>query len=84
MTKIELEEKVKELEEKISELENDVDYWTREYDELDEINDDLESKLDDLENRVLVEDFDYMMFKLKLDNLYSEPLEKFLRNYLEV
>ena len=83
MTKIELEEKIKEQEERISELENDVDYWIKEYDNLDEINEDLNKQIEDLSDYSGIKDLDNLIYKLKLNNLYTTELENFLIQYLK-
>lgn len=81
-TKAELIEKIEELEEKIEHLENDVDYWQKEYEILDEELDKVNSQLEDMIIENGIKDINNFIWKLKLDNLYTNELENFVNHYL--
>ena len=82
-TKEELKEKISNLQEKIETLENDVDYWQKEYNDLDEQLDEVNSQLEELEYYDGIKDIDNFIWRLKLDNLYTKELEKFIENYIK-
>lgn len=81
-TKEDLKRKIEELEEKIETLENDVNYWQAEYDDVEEERDKLQEQLDNVVEYEGVKDINNFIYKLKLDNLYTEELERFINYYL--
>lgn len=83
MTKEEMKEKIEKLEEKISQLENDVDYWQKEYNDLEEIKEELECQVEDLSMKGGINDLDNFIWRLKLDGLYFDELQKFIDRYLK-
>ena len=82
-TKAELLELIEELQQKVERLENDVDYWQDEYNDLEEKCDDLECQIEDLAIKNCIKDINNFIWKLKLENLYTEELEEFINNYVK-
>lgn len=83
-TKAELLELIEELEEKIKSLEDDVEYWQCEYDDMEEECNKLDEQLTELEYVADIRSLDNFIWKLKLDNLYTEELEEFICNYVKL
>ena len=81
MTKAELQEELTELQEKVEQLENDVDYWQHEYNDLEEIKEELEEELSKYSGGIT--NIDNFIWKLKLDNLYTDKLKDFINNYIK-
>lgn len=81
--KDELIKLIKEQEDKIHELEQDVDYWQDEYDDMEKEKDKLEEQLDDQIGDEGIKSLENFIWKLKLDNLYTPELEKFIENYMK-
>lgn len=82
MTKQELEQRVEELEQKVVDLERALDYADDDYalqeDEIQKLRDELEWSA---QNGIInVENF---IFRLKLDNMWSEELEKEIYEYVQ-
>jgi len=82
MTRQELEERIEELKEEKEQLENDVDYWKSEYEDLEEQLEDANNQIEDLEISNGIKDINNFIWRLKLDNLYSNKIENFINEYL--
>lgn len=82
MTKQELENRVNELEQKVTDLERALDYADESYadqeDELQRLRDELEWT--EKNGIINVENF---IFRLKLDDMWSEKLEKEIYEYVK-
>ena len=77
MTKAELQKDRDEWKQQAESLQDDLDSLNEAYSELEEINYKLSNKMDT--NSIYdLEDF---IFRLKMDNLYSSELEKFIEDY---
>ena len=77
MTKAELQKDRDEWKQQAESLQDDLDSLNEAYSELEEINYKLSNKMD-TNNIYDLEDF---IFRLKMDNLYSSELEKFIEDY---
>ena len=77
MTKAELQKDRDDWIQQAESLQDDLDSLNEAYSELEEINYKLSNKMD-TNNIYDLEDF---IFRLKMDNLYSSELEKFLEDY---
>lgn len=82
-TKAELLDLIEELEEKIDSLEDDVEYWQCEYDDMEKECDRLKEELKEVDYVADIRSLDNFIWKLKLDNLYTEELEEFIENYVK-
>lgn len=85
MTKEQLKQELENLQNKVEILENDVDYW-QEYAnaleiEKEELEEELKDKID--LSKVSILDIDDFKFKLKINNLLTDELEKFIENYIK-
>ena len=78
MTKAELQKDRDEWKQQAESLQNDLDSLNEAYSELEEINYKLSNNMDI--NSIY--DLDYFIFRLKIDNLYSTELEKFIEDYM--
>ena len=77
MTKAELQKDRDEWKQQAESLQDDLDSLNEAYSELEAINYKLSNKMDT--NSIYdLEDF---IFRLKIDNLYSNELEKFIEDY---
>ena len=77
MTKAELQKDRDEWKQQAESLQDDLDSLNEAYSELEAINYKLSNKMDT--NSIYdLEDF---IFRLKIDNLYSTELEKFIEDY---
>ena len=77
MTKAELQKDRDEWKQQAESLQDELDSLNEAYSELEEINYKLSNKMDT--NSIYdLEDF---IFRLKMDNLYSSELEKFIEDY---
>ena len=77
MTKAELQKDRDEWKQQAESLQDDLDSLNEAYSELEAINYKLSNKMDT--NSIYdLEDF---IFRLKMDNLYSSELEKFIEDY---
>ena len=77
MTKAELQKDRDEWKQQAESLKDDLDSLNEAYSELEAINYKLSNKMDT--NSIYdLEDF---IFRLKMDNLYSSELEKFIEDY---
>ena len=77
MTKAELQKDRDDWKQQAESLQDDLDSLNEAYSELEEINYKLSNKMD-TNNIYDLEDF---IFRLKMDNLYSSELEKFIEDY---
>ena len=78
MTKAELQKDRDEWKQQAESLQDDLDSLNEAYSELESINYKLSNKMDT--NSIYdLEDF---IFRLKIDNLYSNELEKFIEDYM--
>ena len=78
MTKAELQKDRDEWKQQAESLQDDLDSLNEAYSELEEINYKLSNNMDI--NSIY--DLDYFIFRLKIDNLYSSELEKFIEDYM--
>ena len=78
MTKAELQKDRDEWKQQAESLQDDLDSLNEAYTELEEINYKLSNNMDI--NSIY--DLDYFIFRLKIDNLYSNELEKFIEDYM--
>ena len=78
MTKAELQKDRDEWKQQAESLQDDLDSLNEAYTELEEINYKLSNKMDT--NSIYdLEDF---IFRLKVDDLYTDELEKFIEDYM--
>ena len=82
-TKEELIDLIEELQEKVEELENDVEYWQDEYNDIEEERDMLMDQVENVEVYEGIKDLDNFIWKLKLENLYTDELKEFIEHYLK-
>ena len=81
MTKAELEIELEQSKQKIYELESD-NYSKDEY--ITELENDLAETQEELENNQNgIKDIEEFITRLKVDNLYTEELENFIKYYLK-
>ena len=78
MTKAELQKDRDEWKQQAESLQDDLDSLNEAYTELEEINYKLSNNMDI--NSIY--DLDDFIFRLKIDNLYSAELEKFIEDYM--
>ena len=78
MTKAELQKDRDEWKQQAESLQDDLDSLNEAYSELEEINYKLSNNMDI--NSIY--DLDDFIFRLKIDNLYSSELEKFIEDYM--
>ena len=78
MTKAELQKDRDEWKQQAESLQDDLDSLNEAYSELEEINYKLSNNMDI--NSIY--DLDYFIFRLKIENLYSNELEKFIEDYM--
>ena len=65
-------------------LENDVDYWQEYAYDLEIVKEALEELKDKIDlSEVSILDIDDFKFKLKINNLLTDELEKFIENYIK-
>ena len=77
MTKAELQKDRDEWKQQAESLQDDLDSLNEAYTELEEINYKLTNNMD-INSIYNLDDF---IFRLKIDNLYSNELEKFIEDY---
>lgn len=77
MTKVELQKDRDEWKQQAESLQDELDSLNEAYSELEEINYKLSNNMDI--NSIY--DLNYFIFRLKIDNLYSTELEKFIEDY---
>lgn len=77
MTKAELQKDRDEWKQQAESLQDDLESLNEAYGELEEENYILNNKIDT--NGIY--NLDYFIFRLKIDNLYSTELEKFIEDY---
>ena len=77
MTKAELQKDRYEWKQQAESLQDELDSLNEAYSELEEINYKLSNNMDI--NSIY--DLDDFIFRLKIDNLYSSELEKFIEDY---
>ena len=78
MTKAELQKDRDEWKEEAESLQDDLDSLNEAYSELEEINYKLSNNMD-INSIYNLDDF---IFRLKIENLYSTELEKFIEDYM--
>ena len=78
MTKAELQKDRDEWKQQAESLQDDLDSLNEAYGELEEINYKLTNNI----GTNSIYDLDYFIFRLKIDNLYSAELEKFIEDYM--
>ena len=78
MTKAELQKDRDEWKQQAESLQDDLDSLNEAYAELEEINYKLSNNMDI--NSIY--DLDDFIFRLKIENLYSTELEKFIEDYM--
>ena len=78
MTKAELQKDRDEWKQQAESLQDDLDSLNEAYTELEEINYKLSNNMDI--NSIY--DLDDFIFRLKIENLYSTELEKFIEDYM--
>ena len=82
MTKEQLKQKLEDLQNKVEILENDVDYWQEYANDLEiKLEERLSNKIDVTEYSIL--DVNNFKFKLKINDLLTDDLEKFIENYIK-
>ncbi len=82
-TKEQLISMLEEKEEKIEQLEQDVDYWQHEYNDIYSEKEQLEADTKDISIDNCINNLDNFIWKLKVDNLYTPELEKFIEQYIK-
>ena len=82
-TKEQLISMLEEKEEKIEQLEQDVDYWQHEYNDIYGEKEQLEADTKDIQIDNCINNLDNFIWKLKIDNLYTPELEKFIEQYMK-
>lgn len=82
-TKEQLISMLEEREEKIEQLEQDVDYWQHEYNDIYSEKEQLEADTKDIQIDNCINNLDNFIWKLKIDNLYTPELEKFIEQYMK-
>ena len=85
MTKEQLKQELEDLQNRVEILENDVDYWQEYAYDLEIVKEALEEELKDKIDlsEVSILDIDDFKFKLKINNLLTDELEKFIENYIK-
>lgn len=83
MLKKELEKELQEAKETINELEQRVEDLEIELDCANDEIQDLENQINNFQDWDGIKDMDNFIWKLKLDNLYTEKLEEFIKNYFK-
>ena len=78
MTKAELQKDRDEWKQQVESLQDELDSLNESYSELEEINYKLSNNMDI--NSIY--NLDYFIFRLKIENLYSTELEKFIEDYM--
>ena len=78
MTKAELQKDRDEWKQQAESLQDDLDSLNEAYSELEEINYKLSNNMD-INSIYNLDDF---IFRLKIENLYSSGLEKFIEDYM--
>ena len=86
MTKEQLKQELEDLQNRVETLENDVDYWQEYAYDLEIVKEELEEeelkdKIDLSEVSIL--DVNNFKFKLKINNLLTDELEKFIEDYIK-
>ena len=82
-TKEQLISMLEEREEKIEQLEQDVDYWQHEYNDIYGEKEQLEADTKDIQIDNCINNLDNFIWKLKIDNLYTPELERFIEQYMK-
>ena len=85
MTKEELKEKLEEMQDKIEQLENDVDYWVEYANDIAIQKEELEETLKYMVEKTnnVISDVNNFKFKLKINDLLTDDLEKFIDSYIK-
>ena len=80
MTKAELQKDRDEWKQQAESLQDELDSLNEAYSEIEEINYKLSNNMD-INSIYNLDDF---IFRLKIDNLYSSELEKFIEDYMRL
>ena len=84
MTKEQLKQELEDLQNKMEILENDVDYWQEYANDIaiqkEELEETLKYMVEKTDNVIL--DLNNFKFKLKINDLLTDDLEKFIENYI--
>lgn len=83
MEKEKLEKELAEAKETITELEQKVDDLETELDCANDELEDLRVQVNKFEEYDGIKDMDNFIWRLKQDNLYTEKLEEFIKNYFK-
>ena len=85
MTKEQLKEQLEDLQNKVEILENDVDYWQEYANDIAIQKEELEETLKYMVEKTnnVISDVNNFKFKLKINNLLTDELEKFIENYIK-
>ena len=81
MTKAELQKDRDEWKQQAESLQDELDSLNEAYSELEEINYKLSNKLSNNMDINSIYNLDDFIFRLKIENLYSSELEKFIEDY---
>lgn len=85
MTKEQLKQELEDLQNKVEILENDIEYWKEyAYDleiEKEELEEEIKDKIDLSEVSIL--DVNNFKFKLKINGLLTDKLERFIEDYIK-
>lgn len=84
MTKEQLKEQLEELQNKVEQLENDVDYWEEYANNIAIQKEELEETLKYMVEKThnVISDVNNFKFKLKINDLLTDDLEKFIDSYI--
>lgn len=76
---------MKDLQEEIKRLNDTIDYWQSEYEDLNEQLEDANNQIDNLSSQLSkgIKDIDNFIWRLKVDNLYTEEITNFITYYLK-
>ena len=78
-------EQLEDLQNKVEQLENDVDYWEEYANDIAIQKEELEETLKYMVEKTnnVISDVNNFKFKLKINNLLTDELEKFIENYIK-
>ena len=84
MTKEQLKQKLEDLQNKVEQLENDVDYWEEYANDIAIQKEELEETLKYMVEKTnnIISDVNNFKFKLKINDLLTDDLEKFIDSYI--
>ena len=77
-------EQLEELQNKVEQLENDIDYWEEYANDIAIQKEELEETLKYMVEKTnnVISDVNNFKFKLKINNLLTDDLEKFIDSYI--